>query len=121
MKEQIIAIWDKLGSLVGYDEHGWPITITKEDCADEIEKLYQCEHILEKVKEYLNECIAKAEPNLSKIKDVDNELAEIRGIKQTCSNCKYAQFSVTQYPCSECNWGEHDLKWKPKTKEDENK
>ena len=30
-------------------------------------------------KEYLNECIEKATPNLSKIKDVDKELAEIRG------------------------------------------
>jgi hypothetical protein len=28
---------------------------------------------------YLNECIKKAEPNLSKIADVDQELAEIRG------------------------------------------
>lgn len=28
---------------------------------------------------YLNECIEKAKPNLSKIKDVDKELAEIRG------------------------------------------
>jgi hypothetical protein len=28
---------------------------------------------------YLNECIEKATPNLSKIKDVDKELAEIRG------------------------------------------
>lgn len=27
---------------------------------------------------YLNECIEKATPNLSKIKDVDKELAEIR-------------------------------------------
>jgi hypothetical protein len=31
---------------------------------------------------YLAECIKKAEPNLSKIKDVDQELAEIRGISQ---------------------------------------
>ena len=30
-------------------------------------------------REYLNECIEKATPNLSKIKDVDKELAEIRG------------------------------------------
>lgn len=29
--------------------------------------------------EYLKECIEKATPNLSKIKDVDKELAEIRG------------------------------------------
>ena len=72
-------------------------------------------------KNYLNDCIEKATPNLSKIKDVDRELEEIRGIKRTCTNCKYAQFRVTQYPCSECNWGEHDLKWEPKTKEDENK
>jgi hypothetical protein len=32
-------------------------------------------------KDYLNECIEKATPNLSKIKDVDKELDEIRGIK----------------------------------------
>jgi hypothetical protein len=32
--------------------------------------------------EYLAECIKKAEPNLSKIKDVDKELAEIRGESQ---------------------------------------
>ena len=30
-------------------------------------------------KDYLNECIERATPNLSKIKDVDKELAEIRG------------------------------------------
>jgi hypothetical protein len=30
-------------------------------------------------KDYLNECIEKATPNLSKIKDVDKEIAEIRG------------------------------------------
>ena len=157
MKEQIIAIWDKLGTLVGYDEHGWPITITKEDCADEIEKLYQCEHILEKVKEantpdkrtfeeaeteskgqawicprcqkvhnwmvqhcdcpanvitasttepipenYLNDCIEKATPNLSKIKDVDKELAEIRGEDKTCRTCRNKVLSPISKPCSYC-------------------
>jgi len=30
---------------------------------------------------YLNECIAKAKPNLSKIKDVDKALDEIRGVE----------------------------------------
>jgi hypothetical protein len=33
-------------------------------------------------KAYLDECIKKAEHNLSKIKDVDKELAEIRGISK---------------------------------------
>jgi len=47
---------------------------------------------------YLNECIAKAMPNLSKIKDVDKELAEIRGIEEqesikheTCDGCAMFQ------------------------------
>jgi hypothetical protein len=35
----------------------------------------------DKWKEELAECIKKAEPNLSKIKDVDQELAEIRGVE----------------------------------------
>lgn len=38
--------------------------------------------------EYLNECIKKATPGLSKIKDVDKELNEIRGIEQTISYTK---------------------------------
>jgi hypothetical protein len=33
----------------------------------------------EQDKQYLNECIEKAEPNLSKIKDVDETLREIKG------------------------------------------
>ncbi len=33
-------------------------------------------------KDYLDECIEKATPNLLKIKDVDKELAEIRGQKR---------------------------------------
>jgi len=33
-------------------------------------------------KAYLDDCIEKATPNLSKIKDVDKELAEIRGESQ---------------------------------------
>ena len=70
----------------------------------QLEKFDQCKNILEKVKEantpdkrtfeeaeadkaYLNECIAKAEPNLSKIKDVDKELAEIRGHGWICPRC----------------------------------
>jgi len=32
-------------------------------------------------KAYLDDCIKKATPNLSKIKDVDKELSEIRGVK----------------------------------------
>ena len=64
----------------------------------------QAENIITKVKEantpdkrtfeeaeadkaYLNGCIAKAEPNLSKIQDVDKELAEIRGQGWICPRC----------------------------------
>ena len=42
-----------------------------------------CEHCDEPLPcNYLNECIKKATPNLSKIKDVDKELDEIRGVEQ---------------------------------------
>ena len=36
---------------------------------------------------YLNDCIEKATPNLSKIKDVDKELAEIKGEDKRCPEC----------------------------------
>jgi hypothetical protein len=36
--------------------------------------------------DYLNECIAKATPRLSKIKNVDKELDEIRGVEMTCKH-----------------------------------
>jgi hypothetical protein len=43
----------------------------------------KCENCDEPIPcDYLNECIKKAEPNLSKIKDVDKALAEIRGISK---------------------------------------
>lgn len=35
-KQRILAIWDKLGTVIGWTETGWPKTITKEDCAEEI-------------------------------------------------------------------------------------
>ena len=120
---------------------------------------------VENVSDYLNDCIEKAAPNLSKIEDVDKELAEIRGGKRNCYNCKYehpdswgnpcnmcndfkkwepklkqvesepvkesAEISdeykkcenckyyfsnlYDKYPCSQCNWGEYNLKWEPKT------
>ena len=54
---------------------------------------------------YLNDCIEKATPNLSKIKDVDKELAEIKG--QTCDSCKY---STGYYRCVICD---HYEKWEP--------
>jgi hypothetical protein len=41
--------------------------------------------------DYLNECIAKATPRLSKIKDVDKELDEIRGVEMTCKH--YFEFA----------------------------
>ena len=64
------------------------------DFADEIEKLYQ--------QTYLNDCIEKATPNLSKIKDVDKELAEIRGEDKTCRNCRNKVLSPISKPCSYC-------------------
>ena len=69
---------------------------------------------VENVSDYLNECIEKAAPNLNKIEDVDKEVAEIRG-EQNCDNCKYNWLRCDMYPCSQCNWGEYDLKWEPKT------
>ena len=69
---------------------------------------------VENVSDYLNECIEKAAPNLGKIEDVDKELAEIKG-EQNCDNCKYKRLQWEIYPCSQCNWGEYDLKWEPKT------
>ena len=69
---------------------------------------------VENVSDYLDDCIEKAAPNLSKIEDVDKELAEIRG-EQNCDNCKYNWLRCDMYPCSQCNWGKYDLKWEPKT------
>jgi hypothetical protein len=54
---------------------------------------------------YLNDCIEKATPNLSKIKDVDKELVEIKG--QTCDGCKYG---TGYYRCVTCD---HYEKWEP--------
>lgn len=73
MKEQILALINKIGTHVGWSETGWEKLFTDEDCAEEIEKLFR--------QTYLNECIEKATPNLSKIKDVDETLRKIRGIE----------------------------------------
>ena len=96
-REQIIkAIIDSLGLLEDTKGHGYKLHIYKgkwwishnvvgsgepvrQWLEREIEKLYQ--------QTYLNECIAKAEPNLSKIKDVDGDLAEIIE-EEKCSRCK---------------------------------
>ena len=94
MKEQIIALIDKIGTQIGWTETGWEKIYTKEDCAEEIEKLFR--------QTYLNECIEKATPNLSKIKDVDKELAEIKGEDRTCRNCKYKVLPPISKPCSYC-------------------
>ena len=45
---------------------------------------------------YLNECIAKAMPNLSKINDVDKHLAEIRGEQESISD-KNIEREVQEY------------------------
>jgi hypothetical protein len=42
--------------------------------------------VLKYNEDYLNECIAKATPRLSKIKNVDKELDEIRGVEMTCKH-----------------------------------
>ena len=66
------------------------------------------------VSDYLNECIEKAAPNLSKIEDVDKALAEIRGENRNCDNCYYEYPNYWGNPCSYCN----DFKeWKPKLKQ----
>ena len=61
---------------------------------------------------YLNDCIEKATPNLSKIKDVDKELAEIRGEDKTCRNCRNKVLSLISKPCSYCLGFDE---WEPKT------
>ena len=52
---------------------------------------------------YLNECIEKATPNLSKIKDVDKELDEIRGVK-------YAVTEHNSYPKEFLEWIDASMK-----------
>jgi DNA repair exonuclease SbcCD ATPase subunit len=107
MKEQIIMIKKYINVLRNNEDlsYGGSRTLKMiENLIDEIEKHNQCDVILEKVKEawtpdkrsfeeaekdkaYLNECIEKATPNLSKIKDVDKELAEIKGQGWICPRC----------------------------------
>ena len=50
---------------------------------------------------YLNDCIEKATPNLSKIKDVDKELAEIKGEDKRCPECGRDRVF---YPNGKMNW-----------------
>jgi hypothetical protein len=86
-KEQIIEILREFKPFIGFDEDNKKCYGNIEDnsfefIADEILKLSDLKENSEKGnKDYLNECIEKATPNLSKIKDVDKELDEIRGIK----------------------------------------
>ena len=63
---------------------------------------------------YLNECIEKAAPNLSKIEDVDKALAEIRGENHNCYNCKFEYPNYWGNPCNMCN---DFKKWEPKLKQ----
>ena len=102
MKEQIKAIIYKHTYHGG--TNGVPLTIDVESIAIEIDKLYQ--------QTYLNECIEKATPNLSKIKDVDKELSEIRGEDKCCENCKHYPLWTTDHPCSIC-LGMNHKKWEP--------
>ena len=85
------------------NEPKWRIKLKKElaSLRKQLEKAQETE--------YLNECIEKATPNLSKIKDIDKELAEIRGERETCANCKHDSHSLQHY-CYGClNYD----KWKP--------
>ena len=60
---------------------------------------------------YLDECIEKATPNLSKIEDVDKELSKIKGA-DNCDNCFFEHLNYWNNPCDICN--DFD-KWEPKT------
>lgn len=95
MKEQIIKIFEKYEVVASVDY---------EVISDEIEKIFQ--------QTYLNDCIEKATPNLSKIKDVDKELKEIRGYNNDCQNCGNNNSFPDKYPCDKCD--NYD-KWEPKT------
>jgi len=50
---------------------------------------------------YLKECIKKAEPNLSKIKDVDKELIDIRGESNLDFKKKLLDFLIWYQPDNE--------------------
>ena len=55
--------------------------LVKEAWTPDKRSFEQAEQNPEFDKAYLDDCIEKATPNLSKIKDVDKDLAEIRGVK----------------------------------------
>jgi hypothetical protein len=59
--------------------------------------------------QYLNECIEKATPALSKIKDVDKELGEIKG-ENNCNNCIWGKCLTADWPCFDCDGSN---KWEP--------
>lgn len=61
--------------------------------------------------EYLKECIEKAAPNLSKIKDVDGELEEIKE-ERLCCDCKNRLLDYSRHPCRICS--ENRDMWEPK-------
>ena len=62
-------------------------------------------------KEYLNECIEKATPNLSKIKNVDKCLDEIRGIEKEPKPLKRCALDIIKEDLSTdfCNGSERAI------------
>lgn len=105
MKEKISAILDdyiiKIAFLGGNESMVAEKTNARIRLIDELEKLYQ--------QEYLNSCIEKATPALSKIKDVDKELSEIRG-ENNCNNCAFGICLTKDWPCADCNGSNN---WEP--------
>jgi len=63
------------------------------ECAKEIASLIEHKQTDE---EYLNDCIKRATPNLSKIKDVDKTLDEIRGIEPDCYPKEFVEWWFDQ-------------------------
>ena len=102
-EEKILEIINKVEQLYGTKRYELPHR-RFEIMAKQIAALFE--------REYLNECIEKATPNLSKIKDVDKELAEIRKGVESCGNCKYVDMSDYDHPCRECDSITGD-KWEP--------
>lgn len=95
MKEKISAILDdyviKIAFLGGNESMVAERTNARIRLIDELEKLYQ--------QEYLNSCIEKATPALSKIKDVDKELAEIRGTDELAEKIAKTDYMDTEKTC----------------------
>ena len=58
----------------------------------------------------------KWEPKLKQVESEPvKESAEISDEDKECENCKYYSYPAGKYPCTQCDWGENDLKWEPKT------